>query len=261
MFNLQGFALANLVGSIIFYALTLYLLHRNESKRHKWVLLSIYYIGASLELPVILASLHTTLPALPNLVYKYLAVTLAYLTIIARNKFLKYGISALFLLFTTWSAYCGYPLWINYISYGTINGKVEQSIGTAIIFQDADGQDIPANSLYTEYIVLDFWTSSCGVCFRRFPTVQRLYDQLKDGSKINLYSVFCRMEARGEQPDDGIKKMTALGYDFPVVSIDIKDPIVKQLGVNGFPTVLIIDKNSHIIFRGSIDMAIKYLQK
>ncbi len=51
------------------------------------------------------------------------------------------------------------------------------------------------------------------------------------------------------------------GYSFPCLSADINDPMLKEIGINVFPTVLIIDPDGDMVFRGDIEHAGKYLRK
>jgi hypothetical protein len=45
------------------------------------------------------------------------------------------------------------------------------------------------------------------------------------------------------------------GYSFPVYHPDMEDPVLHQLGVDKYPTVLVFDKESRLVFRGSIKTA------
>ena len=50
-------------------------------------------------------------------------------------------------------------------------------------------------------------------------------------------------------------------FSFPCLAIDIDNPVLKELGVNSYPKVLIFDKQSNLIFRGSIENASNYIKK
>lgn len=126
--------------------------------------------------------------------------------------------------------------------------------------QNPDGTEIKSDNLEGEYIILDFWYSECGICFKEFPKVQKFHEQLTKTDKIKLYSVFCRLTSKDETPQTGMDILNSNGYSFPVISIDLKNPILKQIGVNYYPTVIILHKNKEIVFRGDIMSAINYIQ-
>jgi hypothetical protein len=49
------------------------------------------------------------------------------------------------------------------------------------------------------------------------------------------------------------------GYTFPCLSIDIDNPVLQELGVNRYPTVLIFNKTSELIFKGNMENASQYI--
>jgi len=130
----------------------------------------------------------------------------------------------------------------------------------AVGFQNDSNENFYFSNIDCTYLVLDFWISSCGVCFKMFPEVQRVYERYNN-EHIQVYGIFARDEKREETPANGTEMLRERGYTFSSLSIDREDPILKEMSVTAFPTVLIFDKEKTIVFRGSILQAEKFLEK
>lgn len=167
------------------------------------------------------------------------------------NKFgavalsLFYCISAMFLL--------SKPL-LHYESFGNFDGRVnEQLSGENCIVNNIDTVCF-ANS--EKYILLDFWTTTCGVCFQKFPLLETAYKQYKTDKRVVIYAVNVPVKR-----DTGLIATTILdkrNYSFSKYysykSIDT------NLNVASYPTTLLIYKNN-IIGRGDIENVLEILSQ
>ena len=82
-------------------------------------------------------------------------------------------------------------------------------------------------------------------------------------SRINsrlTYSVFCCDDKDGETCETGQDILNKRNCSFPILAIDKDNPILKEIGVTCFPTVIIFDPDGKLIFRGNIEYAEKYLK-
>ncbi len=158
-----------------------------------------------------------------------------------------------------WCATYGYQLFLNKLTFRTFTGKTEQVVSNPIVFQSIGKEILLLSDFKGKYVVLDFWSSTCGVCIEKFPKTQKLYEKYNDNPSVIVYSVFCRIDKKGETVQIGSQILTERGYTFPVLSIDMNDPALKEIGVTAFPTVIVFDMDGKLIFRGHIENALKYL--
>lgn len=260
--NLRGIPLAHIVGSVCYFGLTLWFIYYYKAKIRPIFIISIAMIGATIiELPFHLLDFRDTLVSFPELLNRYWVILIAYVVYKVRCNLCRFLLTIIFLCSSIWFVHDGYAMWFNYIRYNSFDGHMKYKLHAPIIFHEDENRNITLSELGAEYVILDFWVSSCGVCFREFPRVQKLYEELKDRPDIKLYSVFCRDSRRGETLEWGANRLAELGYTFPTISIDISESLLREMEINAFPTVLIIDKRNTVIFRGNINLAKIYLRK
>jgi thiol-disulfide isomerase/thioredoxin len=56
-------------------------------------------------------------------------------------------------------------------------------------FYTMDGQAVTPADLKGKIVVFDFWSTSCGVCFREFPEYDRVYQKYRNRDDIAMYAV------------------------------------------------------------------------
>lgn len=255
----EGSNIAVLVGCPLTFLLTFFCLKLLKGLNEYLVLLFIWLGISILEVPARIMNFSDTLFTLPTHLYWCAGILLGY-GVWKTNRWWKIPVLVLTLLVIL-SAPKFFKHWQHYFNFGSITGSTELVIDQPVVFQTPEGEDILLSDFKGKYLVLDFWHSTCGVCFSRFPNVQEVYDQVKDRSDVELYSVFCRKLNNDETPAMGTQMLQEREYSFPDISIDIKDPVIKELGVSVYPTVFIFDPDGKLIFRGNIMFARKFLQK
>lgn len=98
-------------------------------------------------------------------------------------------------------------------------------------------------------IVLDFWTTTCGICFKKFPDFEKIYLKYKDISKVKIYSVNIPVSI-----DTLLKTkqlVNKLNYKFPTLYAKSASVANDSLGFNEYPHLIII-KNNMIRYNGSL---------
>jgi len=102
------------------------------------------------------------------------------------------------------------------------------------------------------------------------PEVQKLYDIYKGNTDVVIGSMHSYMKnteklfndkEKNENYTTGSKILKGRNYTFPCWAIAADDPVLKEMGVNSYPTVLIFNKQSKLIFRGSIKNAKNQIEK
>ena len=152
-----------------------------------------------------------------------------------------------------------YNKWCDYLSFGKLDSAGEQMLEEDFCLHDLNGSELSLNDFKDKYLVLDFWSSSCGLCIKSFPEVQSFYEKFSNNQRVSFYSVFCVSANRCETRQTGVDIVHKRGFSFPLLFSE--DESYKKLGVNLFPTVLICSPDNKVIFRGNLENAIKFIKK
>ena len=259
LFSLYGLPLSFLVMSVLYFILTVFLLRKYRGRLSSiGIVLAI--ILAFIDIPLRIMDFNGTLVSLPEFLARLLAVGLGCLFVSLQKLSAKIILMVIAGGLYVWFAYDGYVKYGNYLDFGTFSGKTEQIVNNPLILQDKQGEDVPLNKFKGKYVVLDFWSGECSVCIRTFPKVQEVYDRYKSESGVEIYSVFCCDDKDGETSETGQDILNKKNCSFPILAIDKDNPILKEIGVTCFPTVIIFDPDGKLIFRGNIEYAEKYLK-
>lgn len=259
--GLTGFPLSMIVFFIAYFIATVWLMKKYREILPAWIIIMTILIGTScLELPLRIFHAHNSLISLPDLILRLLAVIVGTGYSYIGNRTGKIALVVCSGFFALWSSYFGFDLWLHKLNFGTFTGKTEQVAEFPVVFQAPSGQNIALTDFKGKYLILDFWNSTCGICFQEFPKVETLYNQIKGRKDAELYSVFCRIAQRDETPQTGADIITEKGYTFPTISLDNRIPGLNAIGITCFPTVVIFNPDGKMIFRGRVDGAKNYME-
>ncbi|GHU68320.1 hypothetical protein FACS189413_04920 [Bacteroidia bacterium] len=199
-----------------------------------------------------------TLISLPDFLFHLFGIIMGYL-FYKSNKTGKTIVLTFSLIGCFFIYFKGYDMWIHKLNFGTFSGKIEMVVTPNFQFTDEKGEMCSISDFSGKYVVVDFWFTGCGICFKKFPKVQDLYDKYKDNPSISIFSMNAKIEQDTESA--AFETIQKRGYSFPVYRLNMKDSILMELGVNKYPTVLIFDKNGTAIFRGDIEKASDFINK
>lgn len=252
--GMTGFPLSSLVGYVVLGAGTIWTIVKYRAKiKPLYIVLSIWLGVSILDLVFRIQDFSSSLISLPNIVIWWLGILMGYIYTTMKNKIVRGSLIVISLCFVLWGSGAGYKLFLHKLNFGTFHGEVKEKIMSPIVFRNECNENINLSDFKGKYVILDFWNSYCGVCFREFPEVERLYAQIKNDSNILFYSVHCFYTERGETYKTGNDILHNEGYYFPCLSLPIQSHVVKSLNIKAYPTVLIMDKQSNIIHRGNIE--------
>lgn len=96
-------------------------------------------------------------------------------------------------------------------------------------------------------IVLDFWSTTCGICFEKFPDFQSMSDKYKSNKDVEVYAV--NYPLKRDKSEKTKKILDSIGYDFPKLYAKSANEIEDSLHFNTFPHLIII-KNGKIRYDG-----------
>jgi thiol-disulfide isomerase/thioredoxin len=98
-------------------------------------------------------------------------------------------------------------------------------------------------------IVLDFWSTSCGICFEKFPNLEDTFQKYKNNSKVQIYTV--NVPLQGEKFEETTKILDSIGYNFPKLYAQSAKEVETKLNFNLFPHLIVI-KNGKIRYDGQL---------
>ncbi len=111
--------------------------------------------------------------------------------------------------------------------------------------RDLDDNFIKSADFTGKVIVLDFWTTWCGMCLKAFPDFQEVYEKYKDHPDV----VFLAVNMGSNDPLEQVRAfIDANGYSFPV-AYDEGSKISDRFEINHLPTLVIVDKSGNIRLR------------
>ncbi|MDR0334251.1 MAG: TlpA family protein disulfide reductase [Dysgonamonadaceae bacterium] len=278
--GISGWSLSGMVGFLLLFSFTFFALYKNKKKDEKLSDLCILFlllIGAILlELPFRIVQFESSLASLLETFVRLFGILSGYLfyrtyRYFPKHKIISIAIGAICFSIAMWSSTKGYEYWLNKRNFDTFIGRLAHAEFIPLRFQTTTGDTVKVEDFNGKYLLLDCWYTYCGVCYDEFPKVQKLYERYKNNENIVIYSLHSRMEETmevgsstwgGESYSTGTEILKREGYSFPTLSICMNDPVLREeVGVWVFPTVLIFDKKSKLIFRGSIDLAERYLRR
>ncbi len=126
----------------------------------------------------------------------------------------------------------------------TLTAVEDRPLAKDFSLTDADGT-VHRLSQYRGHVVLvNFWATWCPPCLREMPSMQRLWEQLKDRDFVLL------------AVDVGEDEETVFGFtlsldvpiEFPLL-LDRQGNIVAEWPVRGLPTTFLVDRNGRIVYR------------
>lgn len=126
------------------------------------------------------------------------------------------------------------------------NSKAEKNINLPKInLVNSNNEEI---DLYRDkIIVLDFWSTSCGICFEEFPKFESVYEKHKSNKEVEIYSVNCPLKR--DKFEKTVKILDSIGYKFPKLYAKSAKQIEDSLHFNTFPHLIIV-KNGKIRYDG-----------
>lgn len=101
--------------------------------------------------------------------------------------------------------------------------------------------------------VLDFWTTTCAPCFRKFPELEEFSDAYADDPRVNVFAVNI-ISSRGDEPGQAEEMIGRFDYDFrKLYATATFAEAAEMYGFRGVPAVVIYDTDGSVAYVGSAE--------
>lgn len=117
-------------------------------------------------------------------------------------------------------------------------------------FRTEDGKVVTNNTIRGKIVVLDFWTTSCGVCFRKFPILEKKYLQYSGNPNVKFFAVNAAIKE--DTIGQALVAIRSRNYTFAVLFTTI-EKAKNDFKVFSYPTVIIFGVENKIIYKGDIE--------
>ncbi|HEY9114433.1 MAG TPA: TlpA disulfide reductase family protein, partial [Bacteroidales bacterium] len=141
------------------------------------------------------------------------------------------------------------PNWLAYVS-DSVSTENNYDLST-IEFYTSERKLVKLNEIKDKIIVLDFWNTYCSICYKKFPELERLFENYN--GEVVVYAV--HLIEKGEEWEDVIKKARKLNYNFNFgfTTLLEKEIITKSLNITYVPTLVIINGKGKFIYKGELN--------
>ena len=238
------------VGYILYYILSYQLCKRyNVSIRPCITLTIILCTFILIQLPVRLFDFRWSAITLPEQFIHLLGIISGYLSF---QKHIKKWV-IIILGGVYYSLFIAlFPMFYNYLNYGSITEKMGNIPMPNFKMINEKKDTLSLQELNDDYIILYLWHKRCSSCIRSFPKLQRLHQIIQSKNNLSIYVLNYPID-----DTDPFLFMKDRGYEIPTLQLlnRNKDIIKEQIGINTFPTTIILNKKHQLIFKGNLETA------
>ena len=251
----QGLILSSFAGSILGYFLLWYFLSKKNDVRVLIAALAGMFICT---LPMHIFRFHETAISFLEACIHFLAICGAFVSFRYFKKKGRAAFTALLFCGLCWLSLPGYHMYIYYLNFGTFTGKLKaREMSDIYRLQTEAGDTIRLSDWHGKYVLLDFWSRYCGLCWKAFPKVQSLYEAHKESPDVLVAGVFLPYK----QDDwESVKDRFHETCSFPVYHATQNDTLLKALSIQYVPTYVVLDKEGKLRYKGDFEGAKKFLE-
>ncbi|MBF0444280.1 MAG: TlpA family protein disulfide reductase [Magnetococcales bacterium] len=111
-----------------------------------------------------------------------------------------------------------------------------------LLLKDLEGKTHNISDYHGKVVLVNFWATWCPPCRDEMPSMQRVWDKLKDkGFVILAVDV-------GEDAENIIPFIMEHDIEFPIL-LDKSDKTARAWRVRGMPTSFLVDKQGNIVYQ------------
>jgi thiol-disulfide isomerase/thioredoxin len=253
------FGYSGIAGFVVYFFFSIFCLRRYRAKASAFYIIMALVAGLWLmEAPMRLFWFNKTLGSLPDILIKTCGIPCGYFYWRLRGA-RRYLPGALGLALSAFMLFAGYGMWLHKLNFGSFTGRVTPlNLAVPIEGFTKDGEFISNNDFTDKIVLLDFWHTSCGVCFEKFPKVQSAFEKFKSDPGVIIVAVDKPLEE--DKPGQAFEMITREGYSFDVV-VSKDENMPDNLGIRVYPTTLVIDRRGEMVYKGDIEGAVKMVDE
>jgi len=117
-------------------------------------------------------------------------------------------------------------------------------------FRTLDGHEMNNSSFMGKLTVLYLWTTSCRVCFKKMPEVEKLTNSFIKEKDIQIFSV---VVPNNDYDSTCISTIFELSDKYAInygISMDPVSIVNENLNFNSFPLVIVVNNTGNLIYKG-----------
>lgn len=133
------------------------------------------------------------------------------------------------------------------LNTGLFSPKIEkreptESSAMPLTFRYEDGAAGSTHNFINKVVFINFWASWCPPCIAEMPSMNKMYNQLKNDEKIEF--IFINMD---DDPAVAGKFLSDKGFDIPIHRAEGFVPT--DLYTGSLPTTVVLDKNGVVVMK------------
>ena len=166
----------------------------------------------------------------------------------SKPRIMTYISASLVIIFLL--GYVGMPNWLAY----SFSKKTSDRFPVpSIQLTNVNGESFNLNEQSGKVLVLDFWNTSCGICFKKFPDFDRLKQKYTSQKDIEFYAV--NLIQPREELSSVMKITGSFNFSFSTLYTDNNsaNQIRELLKVEAVPTIVIINKQGEVVYTGDFN--------
>lgn len=239
-----------IIGTVVYFLLTYFVFRKNAGYYRESIVLLIISSPTILILAIVNSiDFQNSWVSLPSNFFLLLGCIFGYLFFKKKIYILPLFLSGLIFF---WLEF-GKNFFSNKMQYGSFNQAVLFKSPQLFVYDTMQQRiDLMPKS---KILILDFWNSHCGPCYRQFPLVDSV-SKISDSSRFIIATV--NVPLNGETKENNFKLLDEFHYSFKKYFASDKS-IIDSLQIKVYPTTIIIE-NGQIIFRGEFLNAVKKMK-
>lgn len=252
--RLLGMQYSVFFGILLFFILSVFCFRRYSPELSPYIIFFALVIGECLLfVNVIYDFFFGHLWFLPQLAAQTVAILFGFVYSNAKRP-IRFLAPILTVAFAVFMFVAGCSYWLHFLNFGNFTGRIHAiKIPVEINGTDQNGRKIVHNDLAGKVVVLDFWTTTCGVCFEKFPKLQNFYDKHRSTPDISIIALNKPLD---EDKGNPFPVIEAEGYTFPILLPD-DEYLPEKFGVFLYPTTIIVDQDGKMVYRGDIENGLR----